>query len=42
VFFLPEHDCTSAELPPERKNELSHRGQAFRSLAKRLACLLKE
>lgn len=39
VFFLPEQGCTSAELPPERKNELSHRGQAFRGLATRLARL---
>lgn len=33
VFFLPECGCTSAELPPARKNELSHRGMAFRRLA---------
>jgi len=32
VFFVPEHGCTSAELPPELKREISHRGQALRQL----------
>jgi XTP/dITP diphosphohydrolase len=32
VFFVPTHDCSSAELPPEIKNKLSHRGQALRAL----------
>jgi len=32
VFFVPTHDCASAELPPEVKNVLSHRGQALRKL----------
>lgn len=32
LFFLPGEGCTSAELPPERKNRLSHRGQAVRAL----------
>jgi XTP/dITP diphosphohydrolase len=30
IFFVPTHDCSSAELPPEVKNKLSHRGQALR------------
>ena len=29
VFFVPTHHCTSAELAPEVKNQLSHRGQAL-------------
>ena len=33
LFFVPTHGCASAELPPETKNALSHRGQALRSLA---------
>ena len=33
VFYVPTHDCSSAELPPELKNALSHRGQALRQLA---------
>jgi len=32
VFFVPTHNCSSAELPPETKNTLSHRGQALRKL----------
>ena len=32
VFFVPSHNCTSAELAPEVKNQLSHRGQALRLL----------
>ena len=32
VFFVPSHNCTSAELAPEVKNALSHRGQALRQL----------
>lgn len=30
IFWLPEYGCTSAELSPEKKNELSHRGQGLR------------
>jgi len=32
VFFVPTHNCSSAQLPPETKNALSHRGQALRKL----------
>ncbi|MDD5267405.1 MAG: RdgB/HAM1 family non-canonical purine NTP pyrophosphatase [Methylococcales bacterium] len=32
VFWVPEHNCASAELPAAVKNSLSHRGQALRSL----------
>ena len=32
VFFVPEHGCSSAQLPPQVKNRLSHRGQALRAL----------
>ena len=32
VFFVPEKQCSSAELAPEVKNSLSHRGQALRKL----------
>jgi len=32
VFFVPTHGCASAELAPEVKNTLSHRGQALRQL----------
>lgn len=30
IFYLPEYACTTAELSPEKKNELSHRGNALR------------
>lgn len=36
LFFVPTHDCSSAELPPEVKNALSHRGQALRKLVSTL------
>lgn len=36
VFHVPTHDCSSAELPAEIKNKLSHRGQALRQLVERL------
>jgi XTP/dITP diphosphohydrolase len=32
IFLVPGHDCSSAELPPEVKNSLSHRGQALQKL----------
>ena len=36
VFFVPGHGCSAAELAPEEKNRLSHRGQALRCLVERL------
>ena len=32
-LWIPELAMTSAELPPEKKNELSHRGRAVRRMA---------
>lgn len=32
VFWVPSEGCSSAELPAQRKNQLSHRGQALRQL----------
>jgi XTP/dITP diphosphohydrolase len=32
VFWVPKHNCASAELSAVVKNSLSHRGQALRSL----------
>lgn len=32
IFFLPEYGCTSAQLSPEKKNELSHRGEGLRKI----------
>ena len=35
-FYLPALKCTAAELPPETKNRLSHRGTALKALRERL------
>ncbi|MDD9807545.1 MAG: RdgB/HAM1 family non-canonical purine NTP pyrophosphatase [Gammaproteobacteria bacterium] len=32
VFYLPQHRCTAAQLPPAVKNEISHRARAFGEL----------
>jgi XTP/dITP diphosphohydrolase len=32
VFFVPTHACTSAQLPPEVKNRISHRARALQGL----------
>ena len=36
IVYLPELGCTVAELSAERKDEISHRGKAFRALMKKL------
>lgn len=36
VFHLPEYGCTSAELPAEVKNRISHRAQAVQAMVGRL------
>jgi XTP/dITP diphosphohydrolase len=36
LFWVPDQDCSSAELPPATKNRLSHRGQALRQLLEQL------
>ena len=40
IFYLPEYGCTSAEITPEQKNELSHRGKALRRMKEQLAAHL--
>lgn len=32
IFCLPEYQCTSAQLSPEKKNELSHRGEGLKKI----------
>jgi XTP/dITP diphosphohydrolase len=32
VFYVPEHECTAAQLASDEKNSMSHRGQALRKL----------
>ncbi|MAA75432.1 MAG: non-canonical purine NTP pyrophosphatase, RdgB/HAM1 family [Salinisphaeraceae bacterium] len=36
LFWLPELGCSSAQLPREQKNRISHRGQAVAQLLERL------
>ena len=36
VFWVPDHQCASAELSADEKNAVSHRGQALRSLTQLL------
>ncbi|MCD4823849.1 MAG: RdgB/HAM1 family non-canonical purine NTP pyrophosphatase [Phycisphaerae bacterium] len=36
LFFVPEKGCTTAQMSPETKNDISHRGKAVRQLAEQL------
>lgn len=36
IFYVPEYGCTTAQLSPEQKNEISHRGKALRMIRKAL------
>lgn len=37
IFYLPRFGCSSAELSPEEKNKISHRGCALRAMKEKLA-----
>ena len=37
IFYLPERGCTAAELDPDIKNRISHRGQALDALRRQLS-----
>ena len=37
LFFIPEFNCTSAQLEKTQKNKISHRGKAMAQLLKRLS-----
>jgi len=39
IFYLRDHECSSAQLEPKIKNEISHRGQALSDLLKQLLSL---
>ena len=34
IFYLPEYGCTTAELEPEKKNEISHRERGLQQMKK--------
>lgn len=36
IFHVPEQGCTAAQLAPEVKNAISHRGQALRQLLEKM------
>ena len=36
VFYVPEKDCTSAQLAPNEKHQLSHRGKALKQLIEQI------
>ena len=38
-FYLPQYGMTSAEISPEEKNKISHRGQALRKMLTELGLL---
>ncbi len=40
VFYLPDRGCYSAELSPEEKNAVSHRGKALRVMREKLGDVL--
>ena len=41
ILYLPERGCTSAELNPEEKNAISHRGKALKMAVEELKTNLK-
>ena len=36
IFYVDEYGCSTAELPPEEKNKISHRGKALRMMKEEL------
>lgn len=42
IFYVPEYNCTTAQLSMEQKNELSHRGKALRAMKEELRRYFEE
>lgn len=42
IFYLPEYQMTSAQIPMEKKNEISHRGKALKAMKERLKSVYRE
>ncbi len=40
IFYVPEYGCTTAELSPEQKNRISHRGRALEAMKEKLINLV--
>ena len=41
IFYLPEYECTAAELSMDEKNTISHRGKALRKMKEKLKNYIK-
>lgn len=41
IFYLPEYHCSTAELDPDTKNKLSHRGKALEAMKEKLRSVLE-
>jgi XTP/dITP diphosphohydrolase len=37
IFYVPEFGMTTAQMPPEQKNSISHRGRALRKMVEQLS-----
>ncbi len=42
LFFVPTHNCASAELSKDEKNRISHRGKAMQELLQKLSALVSK
>lgn len=42
IFYLPEYQCYSAELAPEEKNKISHRGKALELMKEQLRNIIEK
>lgn len=36
IFYVPEYHTTMAEIPPQLKNQISHRGQALKEITEKI------
>ena len=42
IFYVPDFHATTAELTPEQKNAVSHRGKALRAMKRKLSRYIEE
>lgn len=42
IFYLPEYGKSSAEISPQQKNAISHRGKALREMKEKLKAMLEQ
>ncbi len=42
IFYVPEYECSTAQLTMEQKNVLSHRGKALRAMKEQLKAYLED